>query len=149
MAEILSSTKFKCAFCGGTGIQPRSFKSRCLTCRGKGEIEFEGPAVQCSSCKGTGKTSNSFTLSCLSCKGAGAIEKVKSKSDVGDIVGERLGEITKRLQWMRKETEKKTEEIEQKLEPIKPLIKELKKETVWLEKLKNKAKKILGFDLKD
>lgn len=137
----MSGTKFKCAFCGGTGIQPRSLKSRCFACRGKGEVEFKGPAITCPSCKGTGIVSNSSTLSCLNCKGVGVIEKAKSEGGSQDIIGERLGEITERLRWVRKETEKKAKEIEKRLKPIKPFIKEVNKETVWFENLGNKIKK--------
>ncbi len=140
MTEILQGKKFKCAFCGGTGIQPRSLKSHCFSCRGKGEVEFKGPAVTCPLCKGTGKTSNASTLSCLRCKGIGVVEKDKIEGSSADIIGERLGEITKRLRWLRKETEKKEKEIEKKLEPIKPFVKEIKKESIWLKKLGNKIK---------
>ncbi len=141
MTEILSGTKFKCAFCGGTGIQPRSLSSKCLSCRGKGEVEFDNPVVKCPSCQGKGTASGSQTLSCIHCRGVGVVEKNEGGGEVADIIGERLGEITKRLGWMRKETEKKTKEIEQRLQPVKPFIKEVKKETVWFENLGNKIKK--------
>ena len=150
LKNIEKSGKIKCAFCRGTGIQPRSLSSKCLACRGKGEVNLEGPAIQCPSCKGTGRASNSSMLSCLHCKGVGVVEKAKSEGDSGNIIGKRLGEITKRLRWVRKETEKKTKEIEKRLKPIKPFIKEVsarggfalggKKETLWLEKLGNKIK---------
>lgn len=138
MTEILSGTKFKCAFCGGTGIQPRSLKSRCFPCRGKGEVKFEGPAILCPSCKGNGKSPGALGLACIRCKGLGAVEVEKEKPT--NALGERLGEITKRLQWTRKETEKKTKEIEKRLKPIKPFIKEVKKETAWFENLGSKIK---------
>ena len=54
-----------------------------------------------------------------------------------DIIGERLGEITKRLHWTRTETEKKAKEIEKKLEPIKSFA----KEGLCLKELGNKIKK--------
>lgn len=136
MAEILPGRKFKCAFCGGTGVQPRSLQSRCFTCHGKGEVKFESPAITCPSCKGTGKSPGALGLACIRCKGAGVVEK----REAADVLGERLGEITKRLSWSRKETEQKTKGIEKRLKPIKPFIKEVKKETVWLEKLGNKIK---------
>lgn len=137
MAEILQGRKFKCAFCGGTGVQPRSLKSRCLACRGKGEVEFRGPAITCPSCKGKGKSPGALRLTCIRCKGAGVVEK----GEAADVLGERLGEIVKRLLWTRKETEKKTKEVEKRLKPIKPFIKEVQKETLWLEKLGNNLKK--------
>ncbi len=141
MTEILSGTKFKCAFCGGTGIQPRSLKSCCFSCRGKGEVEFDGPGIKCPSCNGVGRTSNSSLLSCVRCRVVGVIEKDDKTGYTADIIGERLGEITKRLRWTTKETEKKTKEIEKRLKPIKPFIKEVEKESLWLKKLGNKIKK--------
>lgn len=72
----------------------------------------------------------------------------KAGEDAAEIMGERLGEITKRLQWLQKETEKKETEIERKLEPIKPFAeevkKEVKKEGLWLKELRNKLKKAWG-----
>lgn len=141
MTEILSGTKFKCAFCSGSGIQPRSLASRCIACRGKGEVEFEKPVIECPTCQGSGRVSHSSRLSCIRCRGVGVVEKdEKAGEGVADIIGERLGEITERLRWTRKETEKKTKEIEKRLKPIKPFIKEVKKETVWLQNLGNKIK---------
>lgn len=141
MIEILQGKKFKCAFCGGTGIQPRSLKSRCFACRGKGEVGFDSPVVKCPSCQGKGTASGSQMLSCIRCGGIGVVEKNKEGGDAADIIGERLGEIAKRLKWTRKETEEKTKEIEKRLKPVKPFIKEIKKETAWLEKLGNNLKK--------
>lgn len=152
MAEILQGKKFKCAFCGGSGIQPRFLHSRCIACRGKGEVEFDGPAIQCPACQGKGTAPGSLTLSCIRCAGLGVMEKRSAGKDAADIIGKRLGEITKRLEWTRQETEKKTKEVEKRLKPIKPFIKELKKETLkyskltsgqaqWLKELGNKIKK--------
>jgi RecJ-like exonuclease len=142
MPEILQGRKFKCAFCGGSGIQPRSLKSRCLACRGKGEVEFEGPAIQCFACRGKGRATPSSMLSCVHCRGVGVVEKSERDGDVAETIGERLGEITKRLQWTRKETEKKTKEIERRLKPIRPFVKEVEKESLlWLNKLGNKIKR--------
>lgn len=140
MAEILQGKKFKCAFCGGTGVQPRSLKSRCLACRGKGEIEFKGSAIICSSCKGKGKSPGALGLACIHCKGVGVREKGDEKGEAADVLGERLGEIVKRLLWTRKETGKKTKEVEKRLKHIKLFIKEAKEETSWLEKLGNNLK---------
>lgn len=137
MVEILQGRKFKCAFCGGTGVQPRSLKSRCLACRGKGEVEFKGTAITCPSCKGKGKSPGALGLACIRCKGAGVCEK----EEAADVLGERLGEIVKRLSWTRKETEKKTKEVEKRLKSIRPFVKEVEKESLWLNKLGNKIKK--------
>lgn len=57
-------------------------------------------------------------LACIRCKGVGIVEK----REAVDVLGERLGEITKRLSWTRKETEKKTKEVEKRLKSIKPFI---------------------------
>ena len=140
MTEVLQGKKFKCSFCGGSGIQPHSLKSRCFACRGKGEVEFEGPAITCPSCKGKGRSLGALGLACIRCKGIGVIEK-RGKEDARDFVDERLGEITSRLKRVRKETEKKTKEVEKRLKPVKPFIKEVKKETLWFENLGNNLKK--------
>jgi RecJ-like exonuclease len=113
-------------------------------------MEFDGPAIKCFSCKGKGRVSYSSALSCVRCRGIGAVEKDKG-GDAADIMRKRLGEITKRLRWTRKETKKKTKEIEKRLKPIKSFVKEVsarggsafggKKESQWLEKLVNKIKK--------
>lgn len=128
MAGILQGEKFKCAFCKGSGMQPRSLHSRCIACRGKGDVEFDGPVLQCPSCQGRGMASGSQTLSCIRCGGIGVVEKTSEDKDMADVIGERLGEITKRLRWTRKETEKRTKEVEKRLKPIKSFVKELKKE---------------------
>lgn len=138
---MLQGKKIKCAFCGGTGVQPRSLKSRCIACRGKGEVEFKSPAITCPSCKGKGKSLGTLGLACIRCKGVGAVEK----EEAADMLGARLGEIAKRLSWTRKETENKTKEIEKRLKPIRPFIKEVKKETVWLEKLGDNLKTAWRF----
>lgn len=171
--EILKDKKFKCAFCGGTGIQPLSLKGRCAACKGAGYAEFEGPTIRCPYCEGRGKAYRSSALSCLicsglgvipvkepyeicpkckgsakeigsvlycgRCRGRGIIEKGRGQ-EASEIIAERLGEITKKLRGVRKETEKKTKEIEKRLKPAKPLIKEVGKESLWLKKLGNKIK---------
>lgn len=144
MTEILQEKKFTCAFCGGTGVEPRSLKSICRACRGKKEVEFTGPAIACSICKGKGRSSIGIGLRCIPCKGVGVVEKSAGDGNVIKVIGERLGEITKRLQGVKKETEKKTKEIEKRLEPVKPFIKEVKKETIWLQNLGNNLKKAWG-----
>jgi len=144
MAEILQGKKIKCAFCGGTGVQPRSLKSRCIACRGKGEVEFENSAITCPSCKGKGGSLGALGLACIRCKGVGVVEKGEAVNLV-----ERLGEITKRFSWTRKETDKKTKEIEKRLKSIKPFIREVKKETLWLEKLGDNLKKAWTYLWKD
>lgn len=135
---MLQGKKIKCAFCGGTGVQPRSLKSRCISCRGKGEVEFKSPAITCPSCKGKGRSLGALGLACIRCKGVGAVEK----EEAIDMLGARLGEIGRRLSWTRKETENKTKEIEKRLKPIRPFVREAKKETAWLEKLGDNLKTI-------
>lgn len=139
--EILKDKKFTCALCGGAGIQPGSLKSRCIACRGKGEVKFESPVIQCFACRGKGRASPSLMLSCIHCRGVGVMEKSERGGDVAEVIGERLGEITKRLQWARKETEKKTQEIERRFKPIRPFMKEVGKESLWLNKLGNNIKR--------
>ena len=156
MAEILQGKKFsaqggpasgwKCAFCKGSGVQPRSLKSRCFACRGKGEVKFESSAITCPSCKGKGRVLGSaIGLACIRCKGVGVVEKGSLDSawdkEAADVLGERLREITKRLSGTRKKVEEKTKEIEKRLKPLKPVVKEVKKETAWIKKLGNKIKK--------
>lgn len=140
MAEIL-----QCAFCGGTGVQPRSLASKCIACRGKGEVKLKDPVIQCPACKGSGRAANSSALSCLHCKGVGVVEKTEIEKGSADIIQERLGEITKRLDWVQKEAAEKETEIEKKLKPIEPFAKEVKrkvkKEVVWIKELGDKLKK--------
>ena len=80
-------------------------------------------------------------LSCIHCRGVGVIAQSEPAGEVADIIGERLGEITKRLRWTREEAERKTKEAEKRLQPIKHFVREIKKETQWLEKLANKIKR--------
>ena len=134
MTEILQK-KFTCALCGGRGIQPRFLASRCLACRGYGEVKFENPAIACHSCKGKGRSPGALELACMRCKGVGVVEA--EKEETANALAGPLGEITKRLQEIKKETENKTKEIRKRLMPIKPFIQEIKKETVWFKKLGN------------
>ncbi len=126
MTKIIKRKKIKCAFCKGTGVQPRYLKSRC----------FNVLAITCPSCKGKGRSPGELGLACIRCKGVGVLEK----GEAVDVLVEHLGEITKHLSWMRKEAEKKTKEIEKQLKPVEPFIKEVKKETVWFQNLENKIK---------
>lgn len=164
MAEILQSLeerqifrgagkKFKCAFCGGSGKQPHSTFSRCVACRGKGEVEFKGQFEKCPSCRGKGKAPGSAILSCIRCRGVGAVEKdKKAGEDTADIIKERLGEVTEKLKKTKEKAEKKTKEIKKRLKPVRPLIKEIsargrsalggKKETSWLNLIKEEWKSI-------
>lgn len=139
---MLSGKKFKCAFCKGTGIYPGSRVGKCASCRGKGEVKVKSPVIQCPVCKGRGKSLNSPILSCLQCKGIGVIEGAKNKSGLANMMGERMGEIVKRLKWVRKEIENKEAEIKNKLKPAQPYVKKIKKETLWLKTLVNKIKKM-------
>ncbi|MFH1030867.1 MAG: hypothetical protein V1770_06465 [bacterium] len=143
MIKMLSAKKIKCAFCKGTGGHPYAPLGKCASCRGKGEVLFKCPTIQCPSCKGSGKSLNSPRLACLQCKGIGVIKKSKSENGLADIIGDRLGEIVKRLGWMRKEIENKEKEIKHKLKPARPYMGKIKKETLWLKTLLlNKIKKI-------
>ncbi len=161
MAEILQGKKscgersqtIKCAFCGGSGKQPHSTFSRCAACRGKGDVEFKEPVAKCPSCQGRGKAPGSAILSCIRCRGAGVIEKdKKTVENTADIIGERLGEITKKLEQTERKIEKKTKEIKERLKPVKSFAKKIStqggsasggnKETSWLNLLKEEWKSI-------
>lgn len=104
-----------CAFCNGTGVQPHSIKMTCLSCHGKGKVEFEHDADMCPACKGSGRASNFSLLSCIQCRGLGMIEKVHEEKahevkqherkqkwdDMKDIlrrIGKRLSEVGK---WIK------------------------------------------------
>ena len=101
MAEILSGTKFKCAFCNGTGIQPRSLRSRCFACRGKGEVEFEKPVMNAQFVKDLAgsRIPQDFLVSVVEAwawlKKIRRRARVPRQGRVADIIGERLEEITK------------------------------------------------------
>lgn len=137
------SNNLKCAFCGGSGRQPHSTFSRCVACRGKGEVKFKEPVVKCPSCRGKGRASGSAILSCIHCRGVGVIEKYqKAGEGTASVLGKRLEEITKKLKQTREKTEKKAEEIKKRLEPIKPFIKKVRKEVSWLNLIKEEWKSI-------
>ncbi|MEK9179609.1 MAG: hypothetical protein AAB893_04040 [Patescibacteria group bacterium] len=80
--------KVSCAFCSGTGVQPHSLKMNCLSCHGKGEVEFEHAAVMCSACKGSGRASDLSALSCIQCRGVGMVEKEQEAGVVEKIYEE-------------------------------------------------------------
>lgn len=145
MTEVLKGQKFKCALCNGSGIQPRSFTSRCLACRGKGMVEFDEPAIQCPSCKGKGRVPPSFLLSCIQCRGVGVIKTKEREQDEISAMKGRLDEITDRLGWVKKEIKEKRHDIEKKVKLSKPVAKEIKKEVkeevLWLKKLGSDIKK--------
>ncbi len=130
MVKILSDKKIQCAFCKGTGIHPGSRVGKCVSCRGQGEVKVKSSVIQCHICKGRGKSLNSPKLSCLQCKGIGVIEKLKSESKLTDVIGDRFGEIVKRLRWTRKEIQEREAEIKKKLKIVKPYVKKIKKETL-------------------
>ena len=75
MFDFLQGKKFKCAFCDGAGIQPRSLQSRCSSCRGKGEVKFNVPAITCDACQGKGNSPIALGLACIPCKGVGTVKK--------------------------------------------------------------------------
>jgi len=62
-----------CAFCGGTGIHPRS-RLTCTACKGKGVIHVEEPTVTCPTCSGLGvDPTGDLRLFCTTCGGAGVV----------------------------------------------------------------------------
>lgn len=162
--EILKEKKFKCVFCGGTGIQPLSLNGRCTACKGAGSVEFEGPTIRCSYCEGRGKAYRSSVLSCLVCSGLGVIQikkpyeicpKCKGNArEIGSAlycgrcrgrgVLEKDGEqgfveiIEKRLGEITKRLKKIGKETKEQTREIKKRVKPIKKE---LKPLVQEAKK--------
>jgi len=63
----------KCAYCGGTGIQPGGVRLTCPVCWGKGVVTaVKEPTKTCPECWGSGRALESG-LPCLTCKGKGVI----------------------------------------------------------------------------
>lgn len=72
----------RCAYCRGTGIQPRS-NLTCSVCGGVGTVTVVEDAVACPACGGTGVEPEVFggsQLSCLTCKGKGFISAARAKA---------------------------------------------------------------------
>ena len=73
--------KIECAFCHGSGIQPRTVASRCSACGGKGKLVFNNPIISCPSCQGKG-TAGTSLLACINCRGIGVVEQEESIREV-------------------------------------------------------------------
>lgn len=87
--------KIECAFCHGSGIQPRTVASRCSACGGKGKLVFNNPIISCPSCQGKG-TAGTSLLACINCRGIGVVEQEESIREVEEEpLKEPLKKITK------------------------------------------------------
>lgn len=59
----------RCAWCGGSGREPKRPKQQCSVCLGRGGVLTEQPDHRCSRCKGRGRLA--FGRRCVVCDGAG------------------------------------------------------------------------------
>ena len=61
-----------CAYCAGTGVDPKYGNMSCCTvCGGKGEVKVTPPVVNFLKCSGSGREGGDLT--CLACRGVGAV----------------------------------------------------------------------------
>ncbi|MCX6813523.1 MAG: hypothetical protein NTV77_03560 [Candidatus Azambacteria bacterium] len=79
--KISQSSKLKCAFCQGKGIQPGTGRLSCIVCNGSGRITLKQPHTICKECGGRGKKAGT-NLYCLSCQGKGFVEENRYPSIV-------------------------------------------------------------------
>jgi DnaJ-class molecular chaperone len=62
--------KVSCAFCGGSGQDPKyGTAAGCPVCGGSGQVQTRPPVVICLVCAGTGHASGD--LPCVACRGVG------------------------------------------------------------------------------
>ena len=61
----------RCAFCGGTGVFPRS-RLTCTSCMGRGVVTIEEPVEACQECLGAGVVAG-HSLPCSTCGGKGRV----------------------------------------------------------------------------
>ena len=76
-AEILEGNTFKCAFCAGTEILPRTKGTKCPVCKGRGSVSLTGPVIVCAYCKGRGDYPARTNLTCTVCSGKGLVSVTK------------------------------------------------------------------------
>ncbi|MEK6869895.1 MAG: hypothetical protein AABX74_06685, partial [Nanoarchaeota archaeon] len=72
--KISKSSKLKCAFCQGKGVQPGAERLSCIVCGGSGRITAKQPYSICKECEGGGRKQGA-NLYCLSCHGKGFVEE--------------------------------------------------------------------------
>ena len=73
--EAEGTSKQRCAFCQGNGIDPFELLSEyslCQVCMGRGEVTVYEPAIKCAYCSGTGVHLHR-RLTCTVCGGRGAV----------------------------------------------------------------------------
>jgi DnaJ-class molecular chaperone len=104
-------------------LQGKKFK--CAFCKGTG-VQLRSLKSRCLACRGKGEVEFENPIKCPSCQGIG---KTSPSSLLSCIHCQGVGVI-----------EKSEKAGEKRLKPIKPFVKEIKKETAWLEKLGNKIK---------
>ena len=66
----------KCAFCGGTGMDPYDLlspSSYCLVCDGTGLVSVQEPVLECLFCAGSGKNPLGSRVPCIVCGGKGNV----------------------------------------------------------------------------
>lgn len=71
--EVVESRIFACAFCGATGLLPRSKGIKCPVCRGQGRVEVDPPAILCAYCGGRGESNPRTNITCIVCRGKGVV----------------------------------------------------------------------------
>lgn len=75
-----------CAFCKGTGIEPKyGDGSRCPVCGAAGKVKVTPPVVTCLKCSGSGREGGD--LSCLACRGVGVVSVRKEASTCPKCLG--------------------------------------------------------------
>lgn len=74
-----------CAFCRGTGRDPKMEIASCPVCRGAKKIGVIPPVVDCLICGGAGVGSGG--MSCMGCRGIGVISVPKDSQTCGACHG--------------------------------------------------------------
>jgi len=74
MKKIFKSSRLKCVFCRGKGVQPGDGRLSCIACKGSGHFTVRQPYNICKECGGEGKKTGA-TLYCLPCHGKGFVEE--------------------------------------------------------------------------
>lgn len=93
--KISQSSKLKCAFCQGRGVQPGAEHLSCIVCGGSGRITIKQPYTICKECGGLGKKAGA-NLYCLLCHGKGFVEESRYPSIAKSPVSKKRKEIVKR-----------------------------------------------------
>lgn len=113
MKKISKSSKLRCTFCQGRGIQPGAERLSCIVCRGSGRVTARQPYSLCEECEGTGKKKGT-NLYCLLCQGKGFVEESRLPS-----IAESPVPKTRRK---KRESTKKSRSQLRSLRPVMPKI---------------------------